>query len=179
MIIMINGAFGSGKTSAAAQLQPRITNSMIFDPEEVGYMLRKLIPEEQRLMEERTDDFQDIELWRVLTVQTAREIRRKYGKHLIVPMTIYKEANFHYISNGFKEFDADVYHFSLIASEETIHQRLVKRGDVLGGWTYQQAPKCLKALGEPQFAEHIITDLLDTGDIVNIILERVGHKAER
>ncbi|PWW40822.1 MULTISPECIES: hypothetical protein [Paenibacillus] len=38
MIVMINGAFGSGKTSAATKLQTLIPNSMIFDPEEIGYM---------------------------------------------------------------------------------------------------------------------------------------------
>ncbi|CAI7663318.1 unnamed protein product [Penicillium discolor] len=60
MIVMINGAFGSGKTSAAKMLQPLINNSMIYDPEEIGYMIRKLIPEEYREENERTDDFQDI-----------------------------------------------------------------------------------------------------------------------
>ena len=79
MIVMINGAFGSGKTSAAKMLQPLINNSMIYDPEEIGYMIRKLIPEECREENERTDDFQDIELWRVLTVKTAVEVRRKYN----------------------------------------------------------------------------------------------------
>jgi deoxyadenosine/deoxycytidine kinase len=38
---MINGAFGSGKTTTAQMLKPLIPNSMIYDPEEVGYMLRK------------------------------------------------------------------------------------------------------------------------------------------
>lgn len=91
MIIMINGAFGAGKTSAAAALQPKIANSMVYDPEEIGYMLRKLLPEEHREEKERTDDFQDIELWRVLTVKIAREVKQKYNKHLIIPMTIYKK----------------------------------------------------------------------------------------
>ncbi|MCP1183752.1 AAA family ATPase [Paenibacillus sp. 1781tsa1] len=75
MIIMINGAFGSGKTSAAKALQPLISNSMIYDPEEIGYMLRKLLPENYREENERTDDFQDIELWRILTVKTAKEVK--------------------------------------------------------------------------------------------------------
>ncbi|WP_186786035.1 hypothetical protein [Paenibacillus agilis] len=100
MIIMINGAFGSGKTSAANMLQPLIENSMIYDPEEIGYMLRNLIPEDVRKEDERTDDFQDIELWRILTVKTAKEVKQKYNKHLIVPMTIYKEQYFEYIYNG-------------------------------------------------------------------------------
>ncbi len=105
VIIMINGTFGSGKTSAANMLQSLISNSMIYDPEEIGYMLRKIINEETRCEEERTDDFQDLELWRILTVNTAHELMNKYKKHLIVPMTIYKADHFEYILNGFKSFD--------------------------------------------------------------------------
>lgn len=54
MIVMINGAFGSGKTSAGKMLRPLIDNSMIYDPEEIGYMIRKLIPEECMDENERT-----------------------------------------------------------------------------------------------------------------------------
>jgi deoxyadenosine/deoxycytidine kinase len=43
MIIMINGPFGAGKTTTAQLLQAHIPNSMIFDPEEIGYMLKILI----------------------------------------------------------------------------------------------------------------------------------------
>lgn len=84
MIIMINGAFGSGKTSTAQMLQPLVANSMIFDPEEIGFMIRKIIPEEVRHNHEQTDDFQDIELWKILTVKVAGEVKKKYQKHLIV-----------------------------------------------------------------------------------------------
>lgn len=42
MIILINGAFGVGKTSVASELKKTINNSMIFDPEEIGYMLRNI-----------------------------------------------------------------------------------------------------------------------------------------
>ncbi|GLI84134.1 hypothetical protein ANABIO32_18340 [Rossellomorea marisflavi] len=47
MIIMINGAFGAGKTTLANALCKELPGSMIFDPEEVGYMLRNVIPEER------------------------------------------------------------------------------------------------------------------------------------
>lgn len=49
MIVMINGAFGAGKTTIAEMLLPLIPNSMIYDPEEVGFMLRKIVTEEIRL----------------------------------------------------------------------------------------------------------------------------------
>jgi len=174
LIIMINGAFGAGKTSAAQMLKPLIPNSMIYDPEEIGYMIRKIIVEEIRLVEERTDDFQDIELWRILVVKTAHEIKKKYNRHLIIPMTIYKSENFDYIYNGLRSIDNDIFHFCLIASEDTIHGRLAKRGDSYGGWTYQQTKKCVNVLHNNKFQEHIITDQLETKDIVEIILKKVS-----
>ncbi|CAI6036994.1 Tunicamycin resistance protein [Paenibacillus sp. JJ-100] len=173
MIIMINGAFGSGKTSAARALLPRVENSMIFDPEEIGYMLRNLLPEEHREEQERTDDFQDIELWKVLTVNAAREVKFKYNKHLIVPMTLYKKANFDYIYNGLKEIDEDLHHFCLTAELDTIYKRLARRGDEYGGWQYQQAPKCVEAFKSDAFDTRIATDHLEAGEVIDIILEKV------
>ncbi|WP_044478961.1 AAA family ATPase [Paenibacillus antibioticophila] len=179
MIIMINGAFGSGKTTTAYKLQTMVPNSMIFDPEEIGYMLRKLISEEARHDNERTDDFQDIELWRILTVQIAREVKRKYKKHLIVPMTIYKTTNYEYITKGFRELDEELYHFCLIANEDTLKKRLTNRGDIVGGWQFQQIEKCINAFKDQKFKEKIITDELSTNDIINTILVTIEGYSER
>lgn len=88
-----------------------------------------MITEDIYFEEERTDDFQDIELWRILVVQTAQELMNRYKKHLIVPMTIYKSENFDYIVNGFRSIDQDTFHFCLLATEETIKKRIEKRGD--------------------------------------------------
>ena len=38
MIIMINGAFGVGKTTIANELQTEIQNSMIYEPELINYI---------------------------------------------------------------------------------------------------------------------------------------------
>ncbi len=176
MIVMINGSFGSGKTTAANKLSQLLPNSMIFDPEEVGYMLRKITSEEQRFEEERTDDFQDIELWKNLTVNIAKELKNKYNKHLIVPMTIYKTQNFEYISKGLQDIDSNLYHFCLIASEETLQERMTLRGDTPGGWTYQQIRKCIHLLNEAKFQEHILTDNMEPDEVVNKILTRITEK---
>lgn len=178
MIVMINGAFGAGKTTIAEMLLPLIPNSMIYDPEEVGFMLRKIVTEEIRLEKERTDDFQDIELWRILVVKVANELKQKYDKHLIVPMTIYKSQNFEYIYNGFKNIDNDLYHFCLIASEQTLHKRLTERGDKPGGWTFQQSEKCRNILRDVRFEEHIVTDELDKDEIIDKIILRIAPMNE-
>ena len=39
MIMMVNGAFGAGKTSVANEIAAKLDGAMLFDPEEVGYML--------------------------------------------------------------------------------------------------------------------------------------------
>ncbi|MBA9086033.1 adenylate kinase family enzyme [Fontibacillus solani] len=178
MIVMINGAFGSGKTTAATKLVQIVPNSMLFNPEEIGYMLRKIIPEEIRHDNEKTDDFQDIELWRKLTVSTVKEVKKKYGKNLIIPMTIYKDHNFEYIKNGLKEIDKDLYHFCLIAREDIIHKRLYERGDKAGGWTFLQTSKCVATLSDKRYEEHIITDSLNQDEVVNRIITRISKDYE-
>lgn len=176
MIIMINGAFGSGKTTTAHALQALIPNSMIYDPELIGYMLRHLIPEPFRHEHERTDDFQDLDLWRSLTVKIAKELKQTYHKHLIVPMTIHKPINYEHIYRGFTDIDKELFHFCLVASEETLRNRLTKRGDVIGGWQFQQIEKCVVAFKSSLFEERIITDDLTTEQIVKAILLQVNHQ---
>ncbi|WP_245640245.1 AAA family ATPase [Paenibacillus dakarensis] len=171
---MINGSFGSGKTSASQKLQQLIPNSMIYDPEEIGYMLRKIIAEDIYFEEERTDDFQDIELWRILVVQTAQELMNRYKKHLIVPMTIYKSENFNYILNGFRSIDRDTVHFCLIASEETIKKRIEKRGDKFDVWYQKQTNAGVNSFRDIKFQEHIDTENKDTEEVTKIILRKIS-----
>lgn len=64
MIIWINGAFGSGKTTTAYELHRRLDNSFVYDPENVGYFIRKNSPESFS-----KGDFQDIELWRKMNYE--------------------------------------------------------------------------------------------------------------
>ena len=55
MIIWINGAFGSGKTTTAIEIERRLKNSFLYDPENIGYFLRRNMPKEIWAV----DDFQD------------------------------------------------------------------------------------------------------------------------
>lgn len=55
MIIWINGAFGSGKTQTSYELQRRIPNSVVYDPEKIGFLLtriylRKLVKEISKII---------------------------------------------------------------------------------------------------------------------------------
>lgn len=171
MIIMINGPFGIGKTTVATMLQSKLKNSMIYDPEEVGFMLRNIITDEVKLPEEKSGDFQDLLLWKELTVTVAEKLINTYHKTLIVPMTICNREYFSYIKSGFESID-ETFHFCLLASEETVHERLSKRGDDIGSWAFQQTERCLKAYNADlsEFEKVIYTDELSEDEVCESIL---------
>ena len=173
MIIMINGAFGVGKTTIANMLQNEIKNSMIYDPEEIGYMLRNVVPEDIKRVEACTGDFQDLDLWKELTVDVAKRLISKYKMNLIVPMTIRKIEYFHFIYNGFKSIDEQTYHFCLSASKQTIYERLRLRGEEEGNWCFQQTDKCLEAYNKYDFGEYIDTEKGGINVIVHDIKEKL------
>lgn len=81
MIVWINGAFGAGKTTLAEVLHDRLPDALAFDPEYVGFLLRRWVPGP-------VADFQDIPLWRRLTAEFALGLCGDYQRPLIVPMTL-------------------------------------------------------------------------------------------
>ena len=171
MIIMINGPFGAGKTTVATMLESKVENSMIYDPEEVGFMLRNIITNDIKLPEENTEDFQDLLLWKELTVTVAEKLINTYHKNLIVPMTICNREYFSYIKSGFESID-ETFHFCLLASEKTVHERLSKRGDEVGSWAFLQTERCLKSYNEDlnKFEKIIHTDELSEDKVCEVIL---------
>ena len=172
---MINGAFGVGKTSVANCLVRNIENSMIYDPEEVGGLLRNIIPREIMIDEERTNDFQDLILWKKTVVMIAREIKEQYNKHLIIPMTIRKIEYFKYIFEGMKKLDDDIYHFCLMAQLDTIHLRLKQRGEIPNSWAFLQTEKCVKAYENYDFSEYIDTQNIGIDKVAQIIIDKISN----
>lgn len=174
MILMINGAFGVGKTTVAESLVAKIANSMLYDPEEVGYMTRAvtrgILPPH-----EETGDFQDIALWSPLVVDVAGRLHALYQRHLIVPMTLVNAAYYASIKSGFERIDPETYSFCLTASRETIHRRLLGRGAPPEDWALAQTDRCLKAYEADTFAPYVDTETRSIEAIVSLILSRIPH----
>jgi hypothetical protein len=173
MIIFINGAFGIGKTTLAERLAAHLPNSLLFDAEDVGFFLRKVIrPVEQ------PDDFQHLPMWRTLTVATARWLQERYSRTLIMPMTIWRAAYFEEVIGGLRAFEPELYHFCLTATEQTLLERLHGRGDrpeVLA-WCLEQARQGLPAFQSPAFAEHLTTDGKTPQALVEEVLARLKEQ---
>lgn len=144
---MINGAFGSGKTTIAKSLVQKVPNSMIFDPEEVGFFLRNVLTP----IDPQEEDFQHYPMWRTLVIETARLIREQYQKTLVVPMTIWRKPYFEEVTYGFKRIDPAFYHFCLIVPNAIIRERLLARGEEPGSWAERQAEQCVAAFESPAF----------------------------
>jgi hypothetical protein len=118
VIVWLNGTFGCGKTTTAAELRPLIPSSRLFDPETVGYMLGP------NLADHPVPDFQHWPPWRPLVVATAMELARFTGQHLIAPQTILVPAYLEQIFAGLRAAGLPVFHVVLDADEEILRQRI-------------------------------------------------------
>ena len=164
MIIWLNGAFGAGKTQTAHELKRRIPNSIIYDPEQVGYFINKNIPKELT-----KGDFQHHEIWREFNFKTLKYIHSHFNGTIIIPMTIVNPQYYEEIIGRLKDEGIDVQHFVLSASKETLQKRLKSRFEKKNSWPEQQIGRCLEGLAHPIFEGHIDTNNLITEQVAETI----------
>ncbi|MFD1334959.1 AAA family ATPase [Oceanobacillus iheyensis] len=171
MIIWINGTFGVGKTETAKILHKRIPNSYLYDPEEVGFLIRKQLPVE--LCEE---DFQDHEEWRMWNYHLLKKVTTKTEKVVIVPMTLTNEQYYQEIIGRLKKEGIQLHHFTLVAEPLTIIDRLKKRGDEDNKFIVNRIEKNVKQLDANFFQRHINTEKLTAeetaSEVLNIIISK-------
>lgn len=164
MILWINGAFGSGKTTISYELKRRIPNSFVYDPENVGYFIRKNIP--AQILKE---DFQDHVIWREINFSILQTITNDFPGIIIVPMTIVNPQYFNEIIEKLRLSGVEVFHFTLQANRETLLKRLRRRGDNKNSWPAKQIDRCISGLSQDMFKVHIQTDNLTPEEIINLI----------
>lgn len=164
MIIWINGAFGSGKTQTAFELNRRIPNSFVYDPENLGFFLSKNIPSDIK-----KSDFQDYEIWRELNFSLIKDIENKYDGALIIPMTLVNPQYFNEIVNSLRNSGVDIKHYVLMASKETLIRRLKSRGEGVNSWAAKQIDRCINGLSNDVFNHHIDTENMSIEDVAEKI----------
>ncbi|MDF0480799.1 AAA family ATPase [Vagococcus sp. PNs007] len=167
-IIWINGTFGSGKTTLATQLKADIKKSFLFDPETIGGILSTIIPKNFQ-----TGNFQDLPSWRFLTYHVLATLNKFYKGTIIVPMTLCNKDYYEEIIGKMIHQTIPVEHYILIASTETIENRLKKRErEEQSDETFarQMMADCVKALSHDIPGIKIETDTLTTTDISKFIL---------
>ncbi len=147
MIIWINGPFGAGKTTIAEMLKEKVDNSMIFDPEHVGFLIHRFVPES------RSTDFQKFPMWRRLVVSYALEFQAEFKKNLLVPMTLVDPKYLTEIFDGLKKSDQKIHHFFLDLDKNILETRIqnqvmskdAKQDSEIRQWRLEQVDRCLSA----------------------------------
>jgi predicted kinase len=118
VMIWINGAFGSGKTTLANELHRRLPEALAFDPEYVGYILTRCVPNLEN------GDFQDIPLWRKLVAEFAIGLSAEYGRPLIIPMTLVNAAYREEIFGLINKAGDQILHVFLDVPAEELRRRI-------------------------------------------------------
>ena len=142
MILLLNGSFGIGKTTVARALATRLPRAVVLDPELIGMVLQRLT---------RAADFQDLRLWRRLTIVALRVVR-VFRRNVIVPMAISDVAILEEIRRGLGK---DVMHVCLVAPIAAVRERLRRRGKDAGEWELRRAAECCVAHQRTEFAMQI------------------------
>ena len=182
MLLWINGPFRGSKTQTAHELQRRLPGSVICDPEDVGFGLRRMVPPQLR------GDFQDLPAWRQGVYEVLDLALSKYDGTVIAPMTVVEPRYFRETVGRLRERGHDVRHFALLAERDTVLRRLRERGlgHVLQLVAGKDAPLrresfavskidlCLERLRDEEFAEHLWTDHLTVQQVADRIAQATG-----
>ncbi len=170
MIIWLNGAFGSGKTQTAYELQRRIPNSYVYDPENAGAFIRRNVPEPVKRLD--NGDYQNYPMWRRFNLEMLSYIAEHYDGIIIVPMTITNRQYFDELVGGLSK-RYTMKHFILFASKETIIKRLSSRFERKNSWPELQIDRCIKA-----FTTDICDMRVDTDSMaIYEVAERIANLA--
>ena len=169
MIIWLNGAFGSGKTTCAFELHRRLPNSFVYDPENIGYFIRNNIPGEIH-----KSDFQNHGQWRLFNYEMLKYISTEYLGTIIVPMTINNYQYYEEIIQRLIDDGIILKHYILYANKETILRRLSKRLGRGNTWAKSQNARCIDAFDTEITEEKIITDNRSIDYVVEEIAKRRG-----
>ena len=176
MIVWINGAFGSGKTTLVEELRPRLPESLVFDPEMVGYVLREIV-------EVPTGDFQDLRLWRRQVAELAVGLVEEYRRPLLVPMTLVHPGYLDEIFGALKDAGAVVHHFFLQVAPEVLERRIDERSffpddpareERVRAWCKARIEPCTAAVGTLPGDTVFLDGGSSPGELAGQVLDHVG-----
>lgn len=172
MVILLNGSFGIGKTTTARALQLALPDAMLS--ERIGWVLQRL-PRWIPLGGRGTGDFQDMPIWRSVTIRGIRLARWRRST-VIVPMAFSNLKYLNEIREGIRAFEPDVRHLCLVAPLEIVKERLAGRGLGPGGpaWAHRRATECCEAHARPEFGEPVLTAGRGVSEVVEDVLRRIG-----
>lgn len=128
MIIWISGAYGVGKSTLAEAMAAKMENALIFDAEEVGNAVRGNYPDCPYGY-----IFEDYPLWSEFCCLLLKDIHNGFHKDILVPMTLLRRESYSMIQR-LKDDNIRTELVILEADHQTIHDRILSRGEEEGCW---------------------------------------------
>ena len=165
-IYWLNGAYGIGKSTVAERLAKRLGKAYVFDAEEVGNAIRDNYPEEAR----HSVIFEDYPLWRETNFKLLLDIYRKYDGDIIVPMTLLREASYIDVIKKLEDAGVAVKYVFLDGNRETVHDRILARGESEDCWCMRNIDLCLDSQNKDCHAVHIDATSHSPDETVQLIL---------
>jgi len=165
VIIWVNGPFGGGKSSVAAEMLTRIPHTTLYDPEEVGFMLRNLLPG-------REANFQDLAPWPPLVAATAIELISYTRGPLIAPMSLLREDYATEIFTILGAHDTTVQHVVLHADHDTLIRRIQQDR------THSEATRTFRLSKLDDYQHAYRTWLADTAHVIDTSYLTVRETAD-
>ncbi|MET0991133.1 MAG: AAA family ATPase [Lacisediminihabitans sp.] len=155
MLIWLNGPFGVGKTSLAAELT-KLSGFPLFDPEDVGYLLRESMPGSP-------NDFQDLPAWRRLVPAFAAELSQPGSAPLIVVQSVLNEAYWNEIGEQLAARGVTVVHVVVHAEPDILLDRITNDDFEIGAREWRLDNAAAYQIARPWLMS--TADLvLDTGE---------------
>ncbi|GAB3126220.1 AAA family ATPase [Streptomyces calidiresistens] len=178
MLIWINGAFGSGKTTLTEELRRRLPDALVFDPEWIGFVLREIVPVP-------TWNFQDLVLWRRQVTSLAAGLVEEYpGRPVLVPMTPGNPAYLEEIIGGLRRSGIPLHHLFLKVSAGELERRLdarvlhpddPERDEAARRWARKRIPECVAAVDSLPGDTLVLDGERPTRDLADEVVARVGR----
>lgn len=128
MICWLNGPFGGGKSTLAAELRHALGGAVIADPEGVGDLLRGALRGHDR----QTRDYQDHPPWRALTLAFITSLADYTGGPVIVPMTVLDPRYADELFTPLRQHPAGFLHIVLHCAPDPLEQRIADSDEFPG-----------------------------------------------
>lgn len=139
MIIWINGPYGVGKSTLAEALREKCPDSFLFDAELAGDAVRENLPKQFF-----RETYEEYPLWHEMCFRMLKELDEVYDGDVFVPMTLKRPDSVEGILNRLREAGVPVKHILLEADYDTVHDRILLRGEEEGCWCMEQIDDCLQ-----------------------------------
>lgn len=141
MILWISGAYGVGKSTLAEAMAAQMENALIFDAEEVGNAVRGNYPDCPYGY-----IFEDYPLWAEFCYLLLKDIHDRFHRDILVPMTLLRAKSYG-ILQRLRDAHIKTELIILEADRETIHDRILKRGEEEGCWCMENMDMAMAGAG--------------------------------